>query len=159
MFFCGCHFIPIIFDIIRRVFRTLKTSNRVSHITLYLRGLAGFGIRLCYSIYLFEILPVPVKYEFYLAINLWKFGQIVGIGLQWGPNIAKYSTRMITCTRKNLHQRFILGILQRDFRKYRLRKTLESVAKFLSSIFIPKTMHLSCSIGSLILRQNVCKLN
>lgn len=115
-----------------------KTSDRVSHITLYLRGLVGFGIRLCYSIYLFEILPVPVKYEFYLAINLWKFGQILGIRLQWGPNLAKYSTRMITCTKKNLHQRFILGILQRNFRKYRLRKALESVENFYHQFLFQK---------------------
>ena len=58
---------------------------------------------------------------------------------------------MIAFTKKNLHQTFTPGILQRDVRKCWLREFLESAEKFLSSISILMTNDLSHSIGALVL--------
>ena len=43
-----------------------------------------FWIRLCYGMYLFQILQAPVKHKLYLGISLWKFRQIPRIRLWWG---------------------------------------------------------------------------
>ena len=128
----------IFFDIIIGVCGILY-----SRCILYLRCFAGFWIRLCYCMYLFENLPLPVKHEFYLASSFWKFGQSLGIHLQWGPNIAKQSMQ--------------IKIFQRHFRKCWLREALKSPEKFLSStsflpsISIPITMYLSRLIETSIL--------
>ena len=66
---------------------------------------------------------------------------------------------MTVFAKKNLQQKFILGIFQRDFRKCSLKKTLESVENFLLSISIPTTMHLSRSIQAciLFLPEHICR--
>ena len=49
---------------------------------------------------------------------------------------------MINLTKKNVHQKFIPGIFQIDFRKCWLRQTLENIENFLSLPSILVKMHL-----------------
>ena len=63
----------------------------------------------------FHAVQVAVKQEFSLASSLWKFGQIPGVRKSLGSNIAKYGTWMLHgLYKKNIHQKFIPGIFQRD---------------------------------------------